>query len=219
MHSKVQILGLGPHYLPVVYDILLDNGICREIVIFTNLGEDIQPVCSLKEFPYTTKPPGTIINKNFPCVFGVSGAKNKVPVFNYFMKNHEIEKEDFLTVIDRSSVICSSAQVGFGCFIEQNVSVSSQSVIGFGVSIKRNASIGHHSMIGDFVDINPGVTIPGKVIIGNNCTIGVGAVLLDDINIGENSFIGAGSVVTRDIPSGVIAFGNPCKVIRKRTDI
>lgn len=29
--------------------------------------------------------------------------------------------------------------------------------------------------------------------------------------------IGSGSVVMRDIPSGVIAAGNPCKVIRKIT--
>lgn len=219
MHKKIQILGLGPHYLPVVYDILLDNGICREIEIFTNLEENIKPVCPLNEFPYTTKVRGAIIDKQYPCVFGISGAKNKIPVFHFFAENQKIEKEDFLTVIDKSSVISSSAQIGFGCFIEQNVAVSSQSVIGFGVSIKRNASIGHHSQIGDFVDINPGVTIPGKVTVGNNCTIGVGAVLLDEITIGENSFIGAGSVVTKDIPSGVIAFGNPCKIIRKRTDI
>ena len=27
--------------------------------------------------------------------------------------------------------------------------------------------------------------------------------------------IGSGSVVTKDIPSGVVAAGNPCRVIRK----
>jgi len=27
--------------------------------------------------------------------------------------------------------------------------------------------------------------------------------------------IGAGSVVIKDIPSGVVAYGNPCKVIMK----
>jgi acetyltransferase-like isoleucine patch superfamily enzyme len=27
--------------------------------------------------------------------------------------------------------------------------------------------------------------------------------------------IGAGSIVTKDIPDGVIAYGNPCKVIRE----
>ena len=32
------------------------------------------------------------------------------------------------------------------------------------------------------------------------------------------TLIGAGSVVTRDIPAGVIAFGNPCRVIRPVTE-
>ena len=38
------------------------------------------------------------------------------------------------------------------------------------------------------------------------------------VTIGEGSIIGAGSVVTKDIPSGVIAVGNPCKVMRKITE-
>jgi len=36
---------------------------------------------------------------------------------------------------------------------------------------------------------------------------------LAGITIGDNSIIGACSLVNRDIPSGVIAAGNPCKVI------
>ena len=35
------------------------------------------------------------------------------------------------------------------------------------------------------------------------------------ITIGDNTVIGAGSVVTKDIPSGVVAVGNPCKVLRE----
>ena len=30
--------------------------------------------------------------------------------------------------------------------------------------------------------------------------------------------IGAGSVVNRDIPDGVVAAGNPCRIIRKITE-
>lgn len=37
------------------------------------------------------------------------------------------------------------------------------------------------------------------------------------VTVGNNSIIAAGSVVTRDIPSGVIAAGNPAKVIREIT--
>ena len=35
------------------------------------------------------------------------------------------------------------------------------------------------------------------------------------VTIGSNTVIGAGSVVTKDLPSGVIAAGNPCRVLKK----
>ena len=35
------------------------------------------------------------------------------------------------------------------------------------------------------------------------------------VTIGDDVVIGAGSVVTKDIPSGVVAVGNPCKVLRE----
>ena len=35
------------------------------------------------------------------------------------------------------------------------------------------------------------------------------------VTIGDNTVIGAGSIVTRDIPAGVVAVGNPCRVMRK----
>ena len=38
------------------------------------------------------------------------------------------------------------------------------------------------------------------------------------MTIGSNVVIGFGSVVTKDVPDGVIAVGNPCKVIRKITE-
>ncbi len=38
------------------------------------------------------------------------------------------------------------------------------------------------------------------------------------VTIGDDVVIGAGSIVTKDIPSGVVAVGNPCRVIRKITE-
>ena len=52
------------------------------------------------------------------------------------------------------------------------------------------------------------------VKIGRNCWIGAGSVILPGVTIGDNSVIGAGSVVTKDIPANVVAFGDPCRVIR-----
>jgi acetyltransferase-like isoleucine patch superfamily enzyme len=53
------------------------------------------------------------------------------------------------------------------------------------------------------------VSIEENVFIGMNCLILKGAV------IGKGSVIGAGSVVTRPIPAGVIAAGNPARVLRE----
>lgn len=58
--------------------------------------------------------------------------------------------------------------------------------------------------------------IPVK--IGNDVWIGGNSVVLPGVTIGDGTVIGAGSVVTKDIPSGVIAAGNPCRVIRKITE-
>ena len=87
--------------------------------------------------------------------------------------------------------------------------------------------------IGDKVMIGPNVTIctTGHPVypvyremvahyslpihIGNNVWIGAHSVILPGVTIGENSVIGAGSIVTKDIPANVVAFGNPCRVIRE----
>ena len=56
------------------------------------------------------------------------------------------------------------------------------------------------------------------IFIGNDVWIASNVTVCAGVTIGDGSVIGAGSVVTRDIPSGVLAFGNPCRVIRPITD-
>lgn len=55
------------------------------------------------------------------------------------------------------------------------------------------------------------------VKIGDNCWLGGNVTVLPGVTIGNGCVIGAGSVVTHDIPDGYLAFGNPCKAIRKIT--
>lgn len=56
------------------------------------------------------------------------------------------------------------------------------------------------------------ITIEDDVWIGGNTTV------LPGVRIGKASIIGAGSVVTGDIPPGVMAAGNPCRVLRRLTE-
>jgi Acetyltransferase (isoleucine patch superfamily) len=44
--------------------------------------------------------------------------------------------------------------------------------------------------------------------------IGAYVCILPGVTMGDNMFVGAGSGVTKDIPSRVVAYGNPCRVIR-----
>lgn len=85
--------------------------------------------------------------------------------------------------------------------------------------------------IGDFAFFGPNVQIYtathplnaqlrrsqeyGKpVTIGSDVWVGGGAIICPGVTIGSRTVIGAGSVVTRNIPDGVLAAGNPCRVLR-----
>ena len=52
------------------------------------------------------------------------------------------------------------------------------------------------------------------VTIGSDVWVGGGTIILPGVTIGSGTVVGAGSVVTRDLPEGVVAVGNPCRVLR-----
>ena len=85
--------------------------------------------------------------------------------------------------------------------------------------------------IGDFTQFGPGVQIltplhpleaerrrveeyGAAVEIGADVWVGAGALILPGVHIGDGTVIGAGSVVTRSRPAGVLAVGNPCRIVR-----
>ena len=55
-------------------------------------------------------------------------------------------------------------------------------------------------------------------VVKQGASIGSSVTILCGVTIGERALIGAGSVVTRDVPAGMIAAGNPARVIRERSD-
>jgi len=52
------------------------------------------------------------------------------------------------------------------------------------------------------------------ITIEDGAWLGGGVIVCPGVTIGSDAVIGAGSVVTRNIPAGVVAVGNPCRVIR-----
>lgn len=183
--------------------------------IYPNIDLDIKPYTPIKEINFDIKKLNEKISSTSKVFFGLAGAKNKEAVFNSFLKSQNIDKVRYSSIIHKNTYVASSSKICNGVLIESSAVIGSQSSIGFGVFIKRGSLVGHHNIIGDFTDINPGVVLSGKITIGKGCTIGSGTVIKDNITIGENTIIGVGSVVTKDIPANSIAYGNPCKVMRK----
>jgi maltose O-acetyltransferase len=88
------------------------------------------------------------------------------------------------------------------------VSIGSDVLIGPGVQIYTAT----HPL--DALKRREGLEAAKTVAIGADVWIGGAAVVCPGVRIGAGAVIGAGSVVTRDIPGGVIAAGNPCRVLR-----
>jgi maltose O-acetyltransferase len=55
------------------------------------------------------------------------------------------------------------------------------------------------------------------ITIGDNVWLGGGVIVCPGVTIGRDTVVGAGAVVTRDLPPGVLAVGNPARVIRQLT--
>lgn len=77
---------------------------------------------------------------------------------------------------------------------------------------------GHGTQAGSLVRDQP---VPARrgIRIGHGAWLGAGVVVLPGVAVGEGAIVGAGAVVTHDVPAGVIAAGNPARVIRQREDM
>ncbi len=130
------------------------------------------------------------------------------------------------------------AEIGEGSYIEPPLHANfGGKHVHFGKNVYANYNLtmvdDTHIYVGDNTMIGPNVTIATaghpidpalrdvqaqfnmEVHIGRNVWIGGGCVLLPGVSIGDNTVIGAGSIVTKDIPANVVAYGNPCRVIRE----
>lgn len=121
----------------------------------------------------------------------------------------------FPNVEHSSAQISGRAGVGMGGMRCANSVVIAGTLLGDFVIINTGATVDHDCYLGDYVHIAPGVNLCGNVKVGDRTIIGVGSCARPKVTIGKDSIIGAGSVIINDIPSGVVAYGNPCKIIKE----
>ncbi len=108
-------------------------------------------------------------------------------------------------------------EVGDNFYANHNLTIldGAKVTIGSNVFIAPNCAIYTAGHPLDVQRRNAGLEYARPVTIEDSVWIGGGVTILPGVTIGSGTTIGAGSVVTKSIPAGVLAVGNPCRVIRE----
>ncbi len=116
--------------------------------------------------------------------------------------------ENFFSNFNLTILDCADVTIGDNVLIGPNVSIVTP--VHPLLACDRNLRTHADGRLFDYEYAKP-------ITIGNNVWIASNVVINGGVTIGDGAVIGSGSVVTRDIPSGVIAAGVPCRVLRALT--
>ena len=108
--------------------------------------------------------------------------------------------------------------IGENFYANHNLVILDAAEVTFGDNVLIGPNCGFYTAghpTSDVEQRRAGLEYAKPIHIGNDVWIGGNVAVLPGVTIGDNSVIGAGSVVNKDIPAGVIAVGNPCKVVKK----
>ncbi len=111
-------------------------------------------------------------------------------------------------------------RIGDGCFINHGAYLMDGGGITIGSHVFIGPNLGAYTAVHPLVakERNQGLERALPIVIGDNVWIGGDVTILPGVTIGAEAVIGAGSVVTKDVPAGVVAAGNPCRVLRPITE-
>jgi len=124
--------------------------------------------------------------------------------------------------LDRGVVLLATSDaarivIGSQVYINRHTMIDADSLV----------EIGDQTMVGPFCYITDhdhpvrlgkppgeGPLVSAPTRIGARCWIGAHVSLLKGVSIGDNTTVGAGSVVTKSLPAGVVAAGNPARILK-----
>jgi len=207
--KKLLLLGAGGHFRSVLDSVKLDDFDNISLIDTPNrLGHvthGLAVVGTDDDLPF-------LYNEGYQYAFITIGSDGRT--VRRAALYEKLQKIGFTVpaIIDRTAIVSSEAVVMEGAFVGKGCILNSGVQVGECCIVNTGSIIEHDSVIRDFAHIAPGCCLAGGVYVGKNTHIGMASCILQTITVGSDSIIGAGSIVTRDIPSGVVAFGTPCKV-------
>ncbi|HEX6559080.1 MAG TPA: 2,3,4,5-tetrahydropyridine-2,6-dicarboxylate N-acetyltransferase [Longimicrobiales bacterium] len=125
--------------------------------------------------------------------------------------------------IEPGAFIREKVQIGDRAIIMMGAVINIGAVVGAGTMIDMNAVVGARALVGENCHIGAGAVLAGvleppsadPVVIEDNVLVGANAVVLEGCRVGKGSVVAAGAVVVSDVEAGVVAAGQPARVIKK----
>nr|WP_154984724.1 NeuD/PglB/VioB family sugar acetyltransferase [Paenibacillus xylanexedens] len=212
MSDKILLIGGGGHCKSVL-DSLQSSNLYSDIAIIDKLAH-VGKYLSNVPIVGTDEQLEEFLNKGYHYAFiAVGSVGDPQPR----IKLHQLVKSIGFRVpfiVDESAVIGSDTKLSEGVFVGKRAIVNSGSIISSCAIINSGAIIEHDCNVGKYAHVASGAVLTGGVTIGDNAHIGAHTVIRQNLSIGENTIIGIGSVVVETIGSNVVAYGNPCKIVR-----
>ena len=156
-------------------------------------------------------------------------------LFRAYNRTEDVEtalRQELLAKLFRSLGRNVWIEPDFRCEFGRNIAIGDNTYINFGCVILDCAAVTIRAdcLLGPNIGIyavnhaaDPGERTLGgcrgePFTIGDRVWLGGDVKILAGVTIGDGAIVGTGSVVTKDIPAGVVALGNPCRVVRKITE-
>jgi sugar O-acyltransferase (sialic acid O-acetyltransferase NeuD family) len=105
--------------------------------------------------------------------------------------------------------------VGAGSVIKAGAVIDPGTRLGRHVIVGANAVVTHGSALEDGARLAAGSLLGGSVRVGRGALVGLGAAVIGGVSVGAGALVGAGAVVLRDVPPGMVAAGNPARILRE----
>lgn len=122
------------------------------------------------------------------------------------------------TAIHPAATLARDVEIQPGTVIMAGAVLNPGTRVGRNCIINTAASVDHDCQIGDFASLGPGAVLGGNVKVGAYSAVSIGATVIHGMQIGANAVIGAGAAVVSDIEAFAVAYGVPCRSVRKRNE-
>lgn len=202
--KKIILVGGGTHAVSIVN--LLERNLPKlKVFGYTDTNKS---GLNVKYLGNDEKVLNTYNKNNFLLVMSIGvNIKIRSKVFDMFKKKNF----NFLTIIDKNSVVATSAKIGIGSIIFPNSSIGPHSIIKDNVVIHTSTVVEHNSLIDKHSYLGPSSVICGNSKVGKKCLVGANSCIIENITLPSNSILGASALLNKNYKKQKTYMGIPAK--------